>query len=97
MESYDSHAFYQPQVVRTTDQPKEHNVNRQQARHAKAMARKIKTHAEGITLRMASIEREVLEDVPLGTVTTFFTHELEGYIRGMRAVVTDMLDELADQ
>ena len=72
-------------------------MNKSQSRHAKAMARKIKTHAESVAISMGAIDREDLSDVPLSTITALFTREMEGHIRNMRDVVTDMLPELADK
>jgi hypothetical protein len=71
-------------------------MNRAQARHAKAMARKIKTCAESMALSMGAIEREDLSDTPLGVVKSLFD-ELEGYWRSIKSVLKDMLPELDEQ
>jgi hypothetical protein len=78
------------------EQGSESPMNRAQARHAKAMARKIKTHAEGMALSMGAIEWEKLEDVPLEIVKERFG-ELGGYWRSIQSVLKDMLPELDDQ
>ncbi len=72
-------------------------MDKSQSRHAKSMARKIKTHAESVALSMAAIDREDLSNVPVSTVTALFTGELDGHIRSIRSVVSDMLSELTDQ
>ena len=71
-------------------------MNRQQARHAKAMARKIRIHAESMAHPMSAIEREDLSDMPLDMVKNLFG-ELEGFWRSIQSVLEDMLGELDEQ
>jgi hypothetical protein len=73
-------------------------MNTSQARHAKAMARKIKTHAESIARNMTAIESQGnYADIPIETVNALFTVELTGHIRNIEQVVEDMLPELDRQ
>jgi len=71
-------------------------MNKAQARHSKSMARKIRAHADRMSLSMGAIERENLEGVPLDTVKELFG-ELEGYWKSIRSVLEDMLGELDRQ
>jgi len=71
-------------------------MNSSQARHSKAIARKIRIHADGIVSQMGAIERENLSDVPLDVVKGHFD-ELERRWRNIQGVLKDMLPELDDQ
>ncbi len=53
-----------------------------QYRHAKAMARKIRTHAETIVHKMEAIERENLEHVPVVSIESIFD-EVPGYLESI--------------
>jgi len=71
-------------------------MNRAQARHAKAIARKIKTRAEHMALSMGAIEREDLSDTPLDVAKNLFG-DLEWDWKSIQNVLTDMLEELDNQ
>lgn len=73
-------------------------MNKQQARHAKSIARHIRTHAESIVREMTSIEsQDDYTQIPLSTVRALFTSELDGHIRNIQAVISDMLPDLEGQ
>ncbi len=71
-------------------------MNKSQSTHAKSIAHKIKTSAEGIVSHMAAIEREAIEDMTPESIKVIF-HDLSGYWRNIQSVLKDMLGELDGQ
>ena len=79
-------------------------MNEAQFRHAKAMARKIREHAERIVAEMGVIERMPTSDVthiPISIVAGKFTHDMgygvQDYIDAIQRVIADMLPDLEQQ
>jgi len=71
-------------------------MNQSQARHAKSMARHIRTHAESLVRSMEAIERENLEQVPVVTIESKFD-EVPGILESIQQVLDDMYGELRSQ
>ncbi len=61
-------------------------MEKSQSRHAKAMARKIRTHAETIVHKMEAIERENLEQVPVVSIESIFD-EVPDYLESIQQVL----------
>lgn len=79
-------------------------LNQYQLRHAKAMARKIREHAERIVFTMSNIEnlsRQDGADLPLNLVSSKFTHDagygVQDYTDAIESVIHEMLPELEQQ
>jgi gas vesicle protein len=76
-------------------------MDKQQIRHSKAMASKIKQHAQQIVNEMSSIERISIDDfknVPVTNLANRFTHDM-GYgvqdrLDAIERVISDMIGEL---
>jgi hypothetical protein len=71
-------------------------MNKQQARHAHAMARKIEDHLAAMQRRMASIQRERLDDISTDIIVKLFD-ELPGHWRNIERVITDMMPDLEEK
>jgi hypothetical protein len=71
-------------------------MNKAQARHAHAMARKIETQAQSIVYDMQALQRDDLATAPLSVVYGKLK-DMEGYIRSIQSIVTDMLPSLPEQ
>ena len=79
-------------------------MNEAQFRHAKAMARKIREHAERIVAEMNNIEHMPFGDIPhipISNVVGKFTHDM-GYgvqdrTDAIESVIREMLPDLEQQ
>ncbi len=71
-------------------------MNKQQARHALAIAKHIRAHAESIVRSMDAINWANFEDIPVEVVEAKF-NEVPNYLRSIQAVLDDMLGELEGQ
>ncbi len=79
-------------------------MNVSQARHAKAMARKIREHAQAIVDAMSSIEHVSVIDaknVPVSNIRQRFTHDMgfgvQDHTSAIEDVITDTLPDLESQ
>jgi hypothetical protein len=68
-------------------------MNLAQSTHVKAMARKMRMHAEAIAARMKALEENDLSDMPVDLVEMNFDDSLY-YQAAIRQVYDDMLPKL---
>lgn len=76
-------------------------MNKEQTRHSKAMARKIREHAQAIVSAMSSIEslpEREFTTLPLSNITNRFTHDtgygVQDRLTAIENVIAEMLPEL---
>lgn len=68
-------------------------MTKEQARHARAIARKILTQVSSMESEMVSISQNTLEDVPVQTIEETF-NELAHYMDRIYSILNDMLGGL---